>query len=40
MTDDPELAMNLRCFAEGLKANIDRLAAHVAAEGGASEISH
>jgi hypothetical protein len=27
MTDDPEMAMNLRCCAEGLNADIERLAA-------------
>ncbi|MFL6755316.1 MAG: hypothetical protein ACJ8EH_01715 [Sphingomicrobium sp.] len=26
MTDDPEMAMNLRCCAAGLNAEIDRLA--------------
>ena len=26
MTDDPELALNLRCCAQGLSADIERLA--------------
>jgi hypothetical protein len=38
MTDDPELAMNLRCCAQGLNADIERL--EVELHGGARSQRH